>query len=662
MSDRPLIDIGFRCYFHHMIRKRSKCYYLSIGITALLTKLSPGFSNSPMLRSPEPKGSVAVDSVQFCMVIRSARQLVSFSPDSALALLEEAWAGSSVELRDRVGLDYFLARADVRLSAANVAACMRECDAAMRYRREGRPDDEASIDIRKGRAFGLIGEYARAARFIEHSLLVYSSKNDLRNAAECQNELGWYHYVQGQYALAERQWRSMLVASRSIGDLRLEAIALRRIGVACLYLYDPDDLGHAYYDSALAVSRLYGDPHELASIYSNIGFHMDSALVYARLSGDSILMYKIMHTTGVVEMNRSGKSELGLRHCKPAYDFAKRVGNRMLYRDASQCLCEAYRIAGRWKEAFQASEEWRSINVALVSDRARDEMVMSAFSREFESKTREDSIAHAAEVVMLESARTVEQLRADRNHNAALTLGFGGFLLLAGGGFVYRIDRKRRRERFERDTARMQTQVLRTQMNPHFIFNALNSINNYVQENERDLASGFLTKFARLMRLVLENSRHEEVPLTQDLEALRLYMDLEQARMNNRFRYEVDIDPAIDEEATLVPPLVLQPFVENAIWHGLSRKEGAGLLRLSVKQRDGALTMIVEDDGAGRDTGAGPTDLTAPSKTSMGTGITQARLEMLGKQRGGEAGFHYVEVSQGTCVEVRLPLAQQPFG
>ncbi|MBK8498696.1 MAG: histidine kinase [Flavobacteriales bacterium] len=136
----------------------------------------------------------------------------------------------------------------------------------------------------------------------------------------------------------------------------------------------------------------------------------------------------------------------------------------------------------------------------------------------------------------------------------------------------------------KRDAARMQAQVLRTQMNPHFIFNALNSINNYVHENERDLASGFLTKFARLMRLVLENSRYNEVPLNQDLEALRLYMDLERARTNNKFDYAIEVDPAIDQESAMVLPLVLQPFVENAIWHGLSRKEGKGHLVLCVKR------------------------------------------------------------------------------
>ncbi|MBK6543645.1 MAG: histidine kinase [Flavobacteriales bacterium] len=107
-------------------------------------------------------------------------------------------------------------------------------------------------------------------------------------------------------------------------------------------------------------------------------------------------------------------------------------------------------------------------------------------------------------------------------------------------------------------------------MNPHFIFNALNSINAFVQRNDPDRAGSFVTKFARVMRSVLENSRHAEVSLSEDLEALRGYMDLERMRMDKKFDFTVEVDPALDPEEVMVPPLVVQPFVENAIlaWHG----------------------------------------------------------------------------------------------
>ncbi|MBK8498695.1 MAG: histidine kinase [Flavobacteriales bacterium] len=549
----------------------------------------------------QPQSALQVattDTSAMANAFRAAQNLLVSAPDSAILILQTQWSNIPSDARQLVGLSYFLARAEARFTAVDMIACMQECDSAMRYRRDDHEEDEAAINVWKARIFTSIGDYAIAYRLIEGALGVYSTLGDVRRMAECNNELGWVHYVQEQYALAERRWGAMLAQSRVIPDLRLEAVALRRVGPACLYLYDPDDIGHAYYDSALVASRMLGDPQELARIHSNIG-NMDSALFYARVSGDEALLHTIMHTAGIIGM-KEGDPGPGLKYCGQALRFARRVGHRMLERDAAACLCDAFKLAGRWKEAFEAMEEWRGVNDRMISSRSRDEIAMRAVGRDFEARAREDSIAHSAELLRLESAMTIEQLRADRNRNRALALGVGGLLLLGAVAVVYRIDRKRRRERFERDAARLQTQVLRTQMNPHFIFNALNSINNYVQENERDLASGFLTKFARLMRLVLENSRHNEVPLVQDMEALRLYMDMERARLNNRFQYAIEIDPEIDQENIMVPPLVLQPFVENAIWHGLSRKEGEGHLLLTVKQEGGMLVMAIEDDGVGR--------------------------------------------------------------
>ena len=617
---------------------------------------------------PDPQASkitrggadLVSDTSAIVQAIARSHKVINYNPDSAIRILQTQWSGTSSEVRRVVGLRYFLARAEARFNAVDLSGCMSECDSAMRYRREGHEEDEAGINVWKSRAFAEVGDYAISHRLLEKSLEVYTDLGDIRRMAECNRLLGHVHYVQEQYVLAERRWRTMLALARTVGDLRLQAIALRCVGVACIYLYDPADIGHAYYDSALAVSRILGDPYELASIHSNIGFYMDSALFYARASGDQALLYSIMHTAGVIGMRSKRDPGPGLDYCGQAHKFAKRVGNRMQQRDAAQCLCEAYSLAGKWKEAFRAMEEWRGINDQMISARSRDEIAMRALGTEFEAQAREDSVAHAAEVMRLENARTIERLRADRNRNAALSFGSAGLLLFVGGIVIFRLDRKRRRERYERDAARLQTRILRTQMNPHFIFNALNSINNYVQTNDRDLATGFLTKFAQLMRLVLESSRHAEGPLKDDLEALRLYMDLERDRMQEKFDYTINVDPAIDQEATLVPPLVAQPFVENAIWHGVSGKEGKGHIVLKVEQRGTMLMMTIEDDGVGRGSiPSGSPRNDQPPKTSLGTSITRDRLEMLGKQHGMDSGYRFTDLPQGTRVEVLMPLISE---
>jgi LytS/YehU family sensor histidine kinase len=228
---------------------------------------------------------------------------------------------------------------------------------------------------------------------------------------------------------------------------------------------------------------------------------------------------------------------------------------------------------------------------------------------------------------------------------------------------VAEAEMQRRTEHFEKEAARLEIQALRSQMNPHFIFNALNSIQAFVERNDADKAGVFLGRFARLMRLVLENSRHAEVPLRSDLEALELYLSLEQARTGDRFDYGIHVDPALDQDLVLVPPLVAQPFVENAIWHGMAGRADRGRITLHVSNFGDDLQIIVEDDGQGRAAAGerrrttGMDDPALVKKTSLGTVITRARLDLVGRQKGRPAGFTYIDMPQGTRVVLTLPMS-----
>jgi LytS/YehU family sensor histidine kinase len=153
------------------------------------------------------------------------------------------------------------------------------------------------------------------------------------------------------------------------------------------------------------------------------------------------------------------------------------------------------------------------------------------------------------------------------------------------------------------------------------------------------------------MRLTLENSEMAAVTLKEDLNALELYMQLESLRLNNKFTYEIKVDPSIDKETTLVPPMMLQPFVENSIWHGISKINGEGKILIEIKREDEMINCIVEDNGQG---------LTAPSATaakkSLGMKITKARIDILNKIKKSKAAVELFNKAQGVRVELRLPL------
>jgi ligand-binding sensor domain-containing protein/two-component sensor histidine kinase len=143
--------------------------------------------------------------------------------------------------------------------------------------------------------------------------------------------------------------------------------------------------------------------------------------------------------------------------------------------------------------------------------------------------------------------------------------------------------------------------ALRSQMNPHFIFNTLNSINSYIIENKTDEASDYLTEFSQLMRIILEHSKEKLVKLEDDLKALKLYMELESKRLERSFDYRIEINTETDTTDIDIPPLVMQPFVENAIWHGLRNKKGNGFIDIRVEKKNDDLHISISDDGIGRE-------------------------------------------------------------
>jgi ligand-binding sensor domain-containing protein/putative methionine-R-sulfoxide reductase with GAF domain len=180
-------------------------------------------------------------------------------------------------------------------------------------------------------------------------------------------------------------------------------------------------------------------------------------------------------------------------------------------------------------------------------------------------------------------------------------------------------------------------QALRAQMNPHFIFNCLNSINSFILENDSDTASTYLIKFSRLIRLILENSNDKYISLQSELDALKLYIEMESLRFATKFQWTIAVDDSVAAHHIMVPPLILQPFVENAIWHGLLHKDGPGTLTVQVSQTDQCLVCLIQDNGIGRQASAQYKETSLIKKQSLGLKLTEERLALMNEQ--GEKKF-----------------------
>lgn len=204
----------------------------------------------------------------------------------------------------------------------------------------------------------------------------------------------------------------------------------------------------------------------------------------------------------------------------------------------------------------------------------------------------------------------------------------------------------------------IELQSLRTQMNPHFIFNSLNSIKSFIAKNEPRVAADYLSKFARLMRLILANSKSQTVTLESELEAIEIYIHLERMRFKNKFNFELSIDPGVDMKQTKIQPMIIQPFVENAIWHGLMHKEEEGHLSILISGHEDYLEVIIDDDGVGREKSLEISNQRMIKKHSYGMEITEERLQhFYGKayQLKIEDKFENGQ-STGTRVVIHLPI------
>jgi LytS/YehU family sensor histidine kinase len=201
--------------------------------------------------------------------------------------------------------------------------------------------------------------------------------------------------------------------------------------------------------------------------------------------------------------------------------------------------------------------------------------------------------------------------------------------------------------------------ALRAQMNPHFIFNCINSIDALIQSNDKYQATVYLNKFAKLIRNILDSSKQNMVPLTKDIETLQLYIDLEQFRNENKFTAEIKTDDALLQEDYKVPPLIVQPYVENAILHGLrNRQDNKGKLFISIQKKNEQIQYCIEDNGVGRN-GNGADHFNQKEKKSYGMQISSDRIKLFNKQE--TASVKITDLTEngmasGTKVEVAIKI------
>ena len=303
----------------------------------------------------------------------------------------------------------------------------------------------------------------------------------------------------------------------------------------------------------------------------------------------------------------------------------------LVRKDATRKLSEVYKYKGDYTKSLETYQEYVAVVDTLYVRKEQEIARAARFNRELAAKqSRISGLEQERELTQSKYslALTEQQLVAEsikRQNWIIYSLIFGMLLM---GLAVYFFYRSNKQQKLANNLLALKS--LRSQMNPHFIFNALNSVNNFIAKSDERSANRYLSDFSTLMRAVLENSDEDFIPLSKELELLELYTKLEHSRFSDKFDYRITVDEDIDIDAFQIPPMLLQPYIENAIWHGLRYREDKGFLQIGIKQKDKlALEISITDNGIGRKNSAALKTQNQKKQKSKGMGNIKKRIEIL---------------------------------
>ncbi|WP_422081716.1 histidine kinase [Ulvibacterium sp.] len=334
----------------------------------------------------------------------------------------------------------------------------------------------------------------------------------------------------------------------------------------------------------------------------------------------------------------------------------------VVQKDATRKLSEIYKYKGDYSKALESYQDYVALVDTLYIRKEQEISRAARFNREVAAKqSRITGLEQERELSQskYDLALTEQQLIQESNKRQKwiiYSLIFGIILTALAAFFFYRSNQQ---QKLANNLLALKS--LRSQMNPHFIFNALNSVNNYIAKSDERSANRYLSEFSTLMRSVLENSEEDFIPLSKELELLELYVKLEHSRFPDKFDYQIVSGDHLDIESYQIPPMLLQPYIENAIWHGLRYKKEKGFLKIRLKQQSkGTLEITISDNGIGRKKSAELKTKHQRNQKSKGMGNIAKRIAILNDMYKNRIAIHISDLNaDGTGTQVTFTLKKK---
>ncbi|BDS15007.1 tetratricopeptide repeat-containing sensor histidine kinase [Aureispira anguillae] len=392
--------------------------------------------------------------------------------------------------------------------------------------------------------------------------------------------------------------------------------------------------------STLARVHLKQNKLELATLYINKAIALEAHLV------SPLHRIELLSILGDIYL-ASKEYQKSILTYKKVQENAQQVASPEFAFMAQQGLANTYVELNDFKQAYQHSQEALSLKDSILDETKQGQI------KDFELKyrIRYDAQKKEQENLLLSKDLALQKLEVTANKQRF----YGILILLLFGIIISYLLLRQYKIRSAQQIVQLKHRLLRNQMSPHFIFNALIAIQNFVYKNDPRKAGKYLSSFAKLIRAILENSRQEYITLTKEMQWLENYLNLQLLRFNNKFDFDIQIDDQLDLESVLIPPMLTQPFIENALEHGIKSIDYQGQLTVSFSLKDDLLVVDVQDNGIG---------ISAPNiseeKTkhiSLATTITKERLDFLNQKSKKKIYFEISKVvPSGTLVSFSIPI------
>ncbi len=493
---------------------------------------------------------------------------------------------------------------------------------------ENNKDDEVYAKDAQARIYFAQQDYNQSLQVYDTILNIEQNRNNAAGYIDASNNLGNVYEAIGDSASAFTHFNQSFQLSSEIGDV---------------------DGVNTYYSNTDNYFRNRGQIKEQIQV-------QQQSIDYNFNNGNKEALNLAYNDIAELNIKDNNPGE-AIPFLKQNITLSDELGTLEAKEEALELITTAYQQIGDYEQALLSYQRLVGVRDSVQEEKNKQVLLANNLSSQLDEKDKRIELLQN-NMQLNETNMQLLQKQRDEEVKRQQTIIYsliGGMVLLALAAFiVIRINRDKRKANML-----LELKSLRTQMNPHFIFNSLNSVNSFISKNDDRSANKYLSQFSRLMRLVLENSKYDFVPLESEANVLELYLSLEHLRFKDKFDYQFNIDEGIDMEGIEIPPMLIQPFIENSIWHGLRYKEVKGNLIVNVKKEGRRLYWIIEDDGIGRKKSAELKTKNQRDGKSTGMRNIEERLKILNQMNKTDMKVKVFDLDEshqsGTRVEISIP-------